>query len=224
MTALTYISLSVLLFSYISSLNTFRLDFPTPFKHFSSYLLFTFTIELIAAFWYKIVAWMQLPYTGENTWIYNIYTIPAYLFYLYFFYRQQSSKNIRLAIKITAPVYLLFCLVNYFFITGPLRFNKHSVLAGGIIVILLSLTYFYQILFSPKLIRLKNEPMFWISSGAFIFHLGTVIGISFLTYLYHNARPLADTLMVFIKYSGTFMYLTYSIAFLCRQTTPYSSK
>ena len=209
------IYLLILFLSFLSSLRAFRLDLPRPFKYFSWFLLFVFFIELMAVVWPRIITFYYLDVSKENHWIYNIYIIPAYLFYLYFYYYFLRSSRVKKIIRITAIVFLFFGLLNLSFGQGLFIFNTYTVLIAGFLMIFLTLSYFYQVLYTKEVILLRRDPIFWISSGAFLFHLTSLLGLFFIVFLNNWYAKAAYATILIIKFASMAMYISYSIAFLC---------
>lgn len=210
------LSLFILLVSYLSSLRAFRLDMPVIFKHFSFFLLVALVGELFGTAWPKWIH-QYTPFSNNNQWFYVFFHFAIYLFYLYFFYKVVRLPHVRPVIKLLAIVYMLFASVNALFIQGFFKLNTYSDVLGNFILIFLSISYFYQLLRSPEIISLKNDMVFWISTGVFIFHLGSLMGNFLINAMYSNSIPKAQNIHMIIMVSAIVMYLTYIIAYLCRK-------
>lgn len=213
------IYLIVLLFSAISSLKAFRLDMAAPFRLFSGFLFFVLFIETCAVAWPRLVKYYGLPYSNENHWVYNIYLIPAYLFYSYFYYRQLKSPAVKKIILSAGLLFFFTGVFNLLFFQGLYKFNTYTVLAAGMLVTFASVSYFYQILRDKSINPLNRDPLFWISSGAFLFHLTTMLGLFFILFLNNWYGKAAHATIMVIKITSIVMYFVYSIAFLCQKKT-----
>jgi hypothetical protein len=214
---LNNVYLIVLLFTFLSSLNAFRLDMVKPYKWFSLYLLFALLAEWCAVMWPRLVRHYDLPYSRENHWIYNLYLLPAYLFYLLFYYSFLKGVQIKMMIKTAAVLFTCWFAYDLFFVQGMFRLNTYTVIVAGIMVVALSLAYFYQVLRAAVFLPIHRDPLFWISAGTFLFHLTTMLGLFFIVFLNDWYGKAAFTTSLIIKITSIVMYLAYSIAFLCQR-------
>ncbi len=211
---LNHTALVVLFLSYLSSLNAFRLDMAKHFRHFSFFLLFTISGEFFAYIWpnwlYKFTAYGQ-----SNQWFYNLFHIPMYLFLFYFFYNILYIPKLRRSIPLLGGLYMVFAVINLLFIQGVLILNTYSELFAGSAMIFFSLSYYYQLLNTKEVVPLKSDPGFWISTGVFISHLGSLLALSLINIMLRRSPETAETFMILVITAGILAYLTFSIAFLC---------
>lgn len=208
--------------SAMFSLKSFRLNWPRPYKFFSIFLLFTLAIEIFAVTW-KIFLFKALGnnYSDSNLWIYNIYLIPEYMFYFLLYYSFLKTKIVKKAFVLLCLSYLCFAICNLFWIQSLYNLNSYTIISGNILVILMSLNYFNQSLNDRGLKRQTSNPLFWISTGAFIFFSGSLPYFIFMNYLIKNNIAMAIALFNILLILNTFMYSLYLIAFLCN---PHSQK
>ena len=214
---LYYIYLLPLFLGAIVSLRSFRLNWPLPYKYFSFFLLSVLTIELFATAWkYFLHNTPWWHYSVYNIWIYNCFLIPQYLFYLFFFYLVLKSKVTRKIILLLVIFYTIFSIVNIFFVQTPHAVKINVIIAGDIIVIYLTISFFIQLLKDPELINLVYEPLVWISIGAFIFHLGNLPYFMFINTLNRINLSLSLSLFKIVLILNTLMYSFFTISFLCK--------
>jgi hypothetical protein len=212
---LQYTAIGMLLVSYLSSLNAFRLDMPKAYKQFSFFLLFVVLGELFAYAWsnwlYELLG--VLPY---NQWFYNFFHLLSYSFLMYFFYQVLGLPKVKKIIPVLALVYIAFALINLFFIQGLEELNTRSELVASIILIFLSIAYYYQILLDKKIIPLLNNPLFWISTGVLVSNLGSILALYLINVIAKISMQKADTFLLLIQFAAILTSITFSIAFLCR--------
>lgn len=220
---LYYVYILPLLVGCLSSLKAFRLDWPRPFRWFSVFLFLTLFIELFALAWkYELFSTRWWHYSRNNLWIYNIYLIPQYFFYIYFFSRTTEVIWIRKNGPYIAWAYAIGATLNLVFGQGPDLVNYFTILVANFIVFLFSMAYFVHLMRDKVVVRLSKEPMVWISIGAFVFHLGSLPCFILLNYISFENIVLALSLFRIIIILNTLMYLSYSIAFLCTRRYPMS--
>jgi hypothetical protein len=204
-----------LLLSMLLSLKVFRLRWPTTYKVFSLLLIFVSAIELVAILW----KYLLFKYWGNhpsNIWIYNLFLIPQYLLYLYFYYLVLESIKIKKLVKYVAISFSLFGIINLLFIQTLHQINSFTLIFSSIMIIFLTAIYFEQVRKQKEIISLSSNPLTWISLGAFIFHSAYLPYISSLNYLIKNNIPLALALYYIFLGLNCLMYSLYLIAFLCR--------
>jgi hypothetical protein len=213
---LQYVLIAMILISYLSSLNAFRLDMAKPYKQFSYYLLFVSLGELFAFAWQE---WLYrlTPFPKYTQWFYNGFHYISYLFIMYFFYQVLRSAGVRNVLKVMGILYAAFALINMLFIQGLIWLNSYSELLASVILIFSSVAYFYQLLFAKKVETIKNNPLFWISSGVLLSHLGSVLALYLINNMTTISLPRAYFFLSLIRLAGIFTYLIFLIAFLCQK-------
>lgn len=208
-----YISLSIVLLSYLSSLKAFRLDSPT-LRRFSWFLLFTFLGECFGIFWPKML-YRFTPFSRSNQWFYTIFHFFSYVFYIWFFYQILTLPALRKTIRILFLCYVSFALVDFYFIQGMFQLNTFSDLFACFIMVFLSIAYYYKLLYAAEIVSLKNDPFFWISTGVFIYHLGSMMGLFLINIMNAISHEKAKNIQLIIQMAAVSMYASYSIAYLC---------
>ena len=206
------------------SLRTFRLAWPRPYRMFSLFLAGTFIMELLAISWklwlHQSVFW---NYSKSNVWIYNIYYIPEYLFYFLFYYNVLGKKAINFKVFLfICSFYLLGSISNIFFIQGIFQLDTYTIMAGNVGVLLFSLLYFKHELQRATTSNVLKDSLFWISTGAFIFHTVSLPYFIFINYLSRANLNLAIVLFNILFVLNIIMHSMYLIAFLCSK--PFQKK
>ncbi len=219
-----YIYLLPLCFSVLSSLNILRLDWPKHFKLFSIFLTTTFSVEIVALLW--SLYWHQTPwwhFPANNIWIYNLYLVPQYLFYFYFFSSMLTSQTIKKLSGFIGGAFVIIALINLFLRHQLFRVDAVTIVIANFIMVFYTIAYFMQLLKASSVERLSRQPLFWIAAGAFIFHIGNLPCFMLFNYISAINAPLATSLFRIITTLNCVMYTLYSIAFLCTrrfQTIP----
>jgi drug/metabolite transporter superfamily protein YnfA len=89
------------------------------------------------------------------------------------YFNTLSSKYNKIIIYFAGAI-LLFVIVNALFIEGINNFPSRSFAACGILFIICSLLYFYQMINNQEAIYIEKQAMFWINSGIFIYFSGNI--------------------------------------------------
>lgn len=125
------------------------------FKYFPLLLLMIVAAELSGAYMGQVLHKSNYP-------IYNITSPISTFFYCLLFYQYLRAKKIVVPILI---VFILFTLINLFFLQGIGRFNSYTLILGSLILVILSCLYLYEMLYSEEYIVPVKQPMFWITVG-----------------------------------------------------------
>jgi hypothetical protein len=120
-------------------------------------------------------------------------------------------------VKLFAVVYVVFALTNYFFFQGMIWSNTHSELLASLIMISLSLVYYYQLLQAQEIISPATDRPFWISSGLFTYHLGTTMALVLVLTMKNIPIERMMVVRFIVQICAIIMYLMFTIAFLCRR-------
>ena len=214
-----YIFLIPVFLSAMASLRAFRKNWPWPYRSFSLFLFVVLFVEIFAVLW---TAWLhaQFPvaYNAHNGWIYNPFMIIEYLFYVFFFLRVLHLKKLqRKMLTLFAFLFTVWSILNMLLVQGISRLNTYSLLVSSLMVVYLSISYFLQLLRDRKIITLTKQPMFWIATGAFFYHLCSIPYFIFLNYTARTNLDLAISLSKIMAVLNWIMYSSYTIAFLCRK-------
>ena len=218
---LYYIYLLPLATSAIAGLTTLRLAWPKTFRLFAVFLATTFTVEVIAFLWsyqFHHSAWWT--YSSNNIWLYNLYLIPQYLFYFYFFSGTIRMPWIRKAALVLSAIYVFVAIQNLFYYRKLFVVDGNTIITANLIVIAFTMIYFIQLMRANTVIKLSRQPMFWIAAGAFIFHLGSLPCFMLYKYISIEDSVLATSLFRIIVMLNCVMYIFYSTAFLCTRKFP----
>jgi hypothetical protein len=115
-----------------------------------------------------------------------------------------------------AVFYILFAAGNLLFFQGWLHLNTYTELVACLIMVFLSIAYYFQLLHNKEIISLKRDSVFWISTGLLIYHLGSTMGLLLINVMNVYSLEKARNILLIIQSSAIIMYLNFSIGFLCR--------
>jgi len=127
-----------------------------------SYLLITIlVVESISS-----VLWSQKI---NNLPVYHFYSIVEFVLIINIYKDVLSKlfpKNFFYALII---IFSSFAIVNMCYFQSLWTFNSNATTLLGILVIFLSLSYFYALLKEVKYTSLERNPMFWLNAGFLIY-------------------------------------------------------
>ena len=128
-----------------------------------------------------------------NTWpILNLFFVIQFV--LLFLILSHGRKLVNL--KIVFYACLAFAIINYLFIQTPQTFNSYTAYVGGILIILTSLNFLYQLLVERPVEKIQTLPLFWVAFGALIYHAGTLFLFLFNNYLLAHQLETHQTIWI----------------------------
>lgn len=116
--------------------------------------------------WYKKV---------NNLPVYHFYIIIEFILIIYIYKDELSRLFPKLFFTILSVGFTVFSIVNTVFLQDINTFNSNATTLLGILVIFLSLSYFYALLKEVKYSALEINPMFWINAGFLIYFSSNLI-------------------------------------------------
>ena len=201
------IYLCILFASFLASLlNRKNLEDYAPL--FSTLTGVTFLVESIAFY--------MLFFAYEKTHFLYHYFLPFSYTLIALIYRKAVTKAwIKKALSVSVPLFLGAHLFLSVFVQKIDSVNSYAIMGASFLIILSSLSYFYDLLTRTEIVKLSATPLFWISTGNIFFYSGAFFLMGFLNYLMREELGLASKLIV-INYSLNYLlYSFYTIGFLC---------
>lgn len=149
----------------------------------------------------------------HNLALFNIYNFVYFSFFFYIFMKMIPNDRFKKYIKLGTVIFWLFFISDLVF-TGI--FNNsfaRTYIAGSGILIFCIILYYINILQSSLVLLIKNDLLFWISVGLFLFYIG-YIPIKIIKTYFYQATEFFSVLLV-IQFSLIIvMYLCFLIGFL----------
>ena len=136
------------------------------------YLLYNFLNDAVA--YYLIRMAHYDPYI-----LYDIFTIAELVFFCIFYLDTIKTKFIKKIIFLIIFCFIIYSIVDYFFISQNKSFNSTTSGAEAIIIILMCLYYFYAELKQVTSALIYTTKNFWVIIAFLIFLSGT-----FFLYIY----------------------------------------
>ena len=188
------------------------------------FLWFTLFVELIGSYasigyfsnytYFSFV--LDTPFK-DNYWWYNSYGVLSYSFYALYFRSFVRNKLWRGLLKYLVILFVLSSSLIYVFTDVYFNSTSQFVSITGTLIIFLSIMAFYfELLRSDKLLKLKLFLPFYISVGILVFNLCITPVDLFSEYFnISGGNELFVNLHIKIMlYANIFMYFTYSLGFI----------
>ncbi len=121
---------------------------------------------------YKYLGFIKDTVFRDNRWIYNIYTLLFYVFYCKYFINHSNDLKIKKILNVITIIFLFSAVLNLIF--SDVIFDKASnfnSIWGTIISILCIALFYFDLLKSDKVLKLKYYLPIYISIGVLVFNL-----------------------------------------------------
>ncbi len=203
---LDYTSSSLLIVVCLLAIFKFPLYRHTALRYFLLVLLITFTAEAAGLYVKKV-------YGPPNIVIYNIY----YLFYFsllyYIFLKSISEEKFKKFIKVGFAIFWLFYLWDLLAKNITQDSFTIAYIAGAGVLVFCIILYYISILQSSLVLVIKNDLLFWVSVGLFLFYIG-YLPIKIIRSWFFQLNDFFESLMIIHFSLLTVMYLFFLTGFL----------
>ena len=133
----------------------------TPLKYFPLVLLFTIVAEFTGKY-----------YPTPNIIVFNIYYFFYFSLLFYIFMKTIDEEKFKNYIKAGIVIYLVFYVRDLIFLDINTKSFTPSYVAGAGVLVYCIILYYIGILQSSKVLIVKNDLLFWVSVGLFLFYTG----------------------------------------------------
>lgn len=192
------------------------------------YLWITLFVEIIGTYAplayfteYQYFSFVEDTPFDDNYWLYNIYLIFSFTFYLYYFRSFIATVKWRMFIRILSIIFVLTSIL-YLFRDGVYfeGWSKYTTLMGTLMLFVSIGLFYFELLRSDIILKLKRFLPIYISIGILIFHL-CVTPIDLFSQYFNQDNSIFVKLRAGVLLGGNiFMYSLYTIGFLiCSRKT-----
>lgn len=157
------IPLLIFTFSYNKTFNK-------PLKVLFIYLVCSFTVDLLSLF---------VRYEHSNFFLLNSFTYLEFVFILYIFYLEWNTRKFFLRAIIVLLFYTAFFVISTISIGTLNRANNFATALEPLILVFLSIYYFFNLLNRLDLPKLNEYYFFWINTAFLIF-----FSVAFFVYIF----------------------------------------
>lgn len=181
---------------------------PNYIKTFIPFLLISLILEVFTT---------KMALKGSSTTnIYNLSTILEICFYLWVLSQLIEKKMMRIGIVICQSIYTSISLFDIYINRLLDRFHSITYSVGGLFIVFFTIVFFYQLFNKPKAIFLTQEPSFWICTALLLFYSVTFPLFALVNFMSEFPPIITNNLQYVLIVLNVFLYLLFSIAFLCR--------
>lgn len=119
----------------------------------------------------------------SNLFLYHIYAVVEFSLLSILYVRHLKGLIKPVYIEVVIAGFVLFAILNSIFFQSLRQFNSNVTFTECLLLIILSILYFYKLLRDLNHKKLEYEPMFWISMSVLTYFSGALI-------LFHVANDL----------------------------------
>jgi hypothetical protein len=187
----------------------FRRNTPIYLKVLSCMLILTVAAEIIA-YW-------QVSHKHTNARTYNISTSLWAMMAAYIFYEIIYFKAVKTIIRIFWVSYPILIFFNIRYLQEVDSFLTNTYALGSLMIVFLSIAYFYELFHRTQSINLLREPAFWISTGLLFYNTTSLPFFAMIYYLAEkSSSTTSDLYTIILSFSNVLEYSMFIIAFLCK--------
>jgi hypothetical protein len=157
---------------------------------------------------------MHIP----NTLLSNLSTLIEITFYLYVFREIVYAPNAKKVFQYFVVIYPLVALLNVFIFQRG-GFHTITYALGCLLIIICCVYYFLELFQRPSSVNLGRQPAFWICSGLLFYYTCTFPLYGAINLLKLFPRVILSNLLYILVLLNILLYLSFTIAFLCRLKT-----
>jgi len=197
--------------AFLASLTIYlRPDREAYIRYFPLFLFIVCTQEAVSDY-------RQSIGNPNNLFYYNPYSILVCCYYFLTIYWIIHSKRVKRIIIYILILYPIAAAVNILFIQKADSFHTITYSIGGLIIVALCIYYFFELFQITPTMNLLRQPAFWICSGLLFYYSCT-----FPLYGFNNIvtasvpLPIIRNLIFVFQILEVLLYLSFTIAFLCR--------
>ncbi len=185
----------------------FHRPVPLYLRLFSLYLLINCTAEIFIS--YKAMK------NQNNLLLISLIDLLSICFYIYvvrgFIQRRQPKRLFLYFLLILPPVFA----INVFLVQKSQVFQSMTYSFGSLLVVVACIYYFWELFQHTYYVRLVREPAFWICSGILFYYACSFPIYGLVNFIKPDPQVL-KVLAIILNSVSIFLYLSFSIAFLCR--------
>ena len=192
-------------------------------KIFVWYLWITVFVETFGMYGYilqnnydnALFIWIKNSPICSNTWLYNTYSFVSIILFGKFFIRIINDKWSK-KIIIWSVVLNTLCIIIYFIVSDKFFIISipYNFLFNTFLIFMFVMLYYRQLLKSDDVLFFYKSPIFYISSGLFLWHLCVAPLVIFNGYLFEINQNFIEFRGFYLFIANTLLYSCYTFGFL----------
>ncbi|QGY42865.1 hypothetical protein GM418_04100 [Maribellus comscasis] len=144
------------------------------------------------------------------------------LLFAFYFYVLKSLIDKRIYLILTF-VFFIYWVVNSLFIQSIFEYPSLPSSLGDILIILLSIMYFYKVMMEAKIVKLADEPSIWINTAILIYYTGNLFFYILFNNILEVSREFSKITVYYYSALMALFYILIAVGFLkARKRKPVS--
>ena len=199
-------------------------------KYLVLFLWITFFVEVIGAYaplayfsQYEYFSFVEGSLIEKNKWLYNCYSIYSYSFLTYYFLHYLRNSKLKWILYIILIGFIVSCILNLIF--SGIFFTadaQYALLIGTALLVLSVILFYFELLQSDLILKLKQFLPMYISVGVMVFSLCVTPVDIFSKYFSAGNDVYVSLRSNVYLYTNIFMYSIFILGFLiCARKTSY---
>ncbi len=180
-------------------------------RYFPPFLLVSVLVDLASM--------LNLIKGDINHAAYNFFSLVEFIFYFFILREIIRSRLMKRIIQIVIFIYGALHLGNIIFIQKIYGFPVTTYALGCLLIVAISIYYFYELFQIPQPVPLVRQPAFWVCSGLLFFYCVTFPIFAPMNLLKGLPNVILKNLVEIIHVLNVLLYSSFTIAFLCRPRT-----
>jgi hypothetical protein len=140
----------------------------------------------------------------------------SFLVYIYLLREIIQLPKARRALLYCLWAFPLFFMINIFLVQKSGVFQSITYCLGCLLVVAASIYYFWELFQNKTYVNLLREPAFWICSGLLFYCACSFPVVALVNFISNLNLSLVRVLAFIIDLVYILLYLSFTIAFLCR--------
>lgn len=180
-------------------------------RHFSLFLFVNCLIDTAT----DISAMHQI----NNLFLVNLQSMVVLSFQIYLVRAIVNGRKAKKVFLYFLLVYLLLSLANFFLVQKTIVFNTMTYSLGCLLIVSACIYYFWELFQSRYSVSLLRQPPFWICSGLLFYYTCSFPLQSLQNFIHALPNVILQNLLIIFILLNCFLYLSFTIAYLCRLKT-----
>jgi len=147
----------------------------------------------------------------NNYWLYQIYTPIAFLGFCYIYSKWLDdwwSRNVFISLGVG---FCLFAVVNGVWLQPLSPTNLYAVWLSHLILMILSISFFYRIISEMSIANLERSPAFWINTSILLYTAGSMLILGLNHLIIARSKVLIDNVWYFHSTFNILHYLLFAL-------------
>lgn len=166
---------------------------------------------------FELYAGYLQSFNVNNLFVYHVLIPVQYCFYAYLYYCYIEFTTIKKLILFSVGLVITAAVVLALTVQPLDNYNSYVIILSNFLLCIWVLSYYRQLFVHLRIVSLKQEPLFWISTGLLFFALGDFFVEGLMKALLEQSLEMARWYYYNIYVPVLcLLYVLFIISFICR--------